>query len=209
MTDACVPEEAFASSSQISVYQRITFQYATKSCANSRRILQKLGWIPLNLRIGLPSEERRETKPETAASIDSLHSGHRATAHQAAPEPTPAHAERAYGQHIRQAFAGTGKGVPTDGQLGAALAHLPPQATPQGFAGFIRDKLPGIRHAGAVVRLAQEYAHELHYAPRGAVFRCGQCHDEGFVLPGGQYCACSVGLRRRKTDEREAEGKGP
>jgi len=205
---ACVPEEAFASSSQISLPENHSPVRAEKlrvaaeaSCSSGSDSVVSVNRVA--------SEERRETKPGTAASTDSLYSGHRATVHQGGPEPTPAHAERAYGQHIRQAFAGTGKGIPTDGQLGAALAHLPPQATPQGFARFIHDKLPGIRHAGAVVRLAQEYAHELHYAPRGTVFRCGQCHDEGFVLPGGQYCACLVGLRRRKTDEREAEGKGP
>ena len=96
-----------------------------------------------------------------------MYTDHRAPAHPVAPESMPADAERAYSRHIRQTFAGTGKGVPTDGQIGEALAHLPQQATPEGFAGFIRDKLPGIRHAGAVVRLGQEYAHELHYAPSG------------------------------------------
>jgi len=205
---ARVPEEAFASSSQTSVPKNqipvrdeeprkpadTPSENGTESVGGANRI---------------PPEECREIKPETAASSDSLHSGNRATAPQAAWELTPAEAERAYAQHIRRAFAGTGKGVPTDGQIGEALAHLPQQATPEGLAGFIRAKLPGIRHAGAVVRLAQEYAHELHYAPRAAVFRCSQCHDEGFVLPGGQYCTCSVGLRRRRADERGTQFTGP
>ena len=157
----------------------------------------------------LRNEERGETKTEGAAATASSHSGNRTAAPQAAPKPTPAGAERVYAQHIRQAFAGTGKGVPTDGQIREALVHLPPQATPEGFAGFIRSKLPSIRHAGAVVRLAQEYAHEMHYAPRATVFRCGQCHDQGFVLGDGQYCACPVGLRRQKADEQESQGTGP
>jgi len=151
------------------------------------------------------NEECGETKTEGAAAIASSHSG-RAAAPRAAPKSTTAGAEGVYAQHIRQAFAGTGKGVPTDGQIREALAHLPPQATPEGFAGFIRSKLASIRHAGAVVRLAQEYAHEIHYATRAAVFRCSHCHDQGFVLADGQYCACPVGLRRRKADEQESQG---
>jgi len=156
---------------------------------------------------GLPREQREEAKPEIAATASSQ--SNRPAAAQAAPKSRPSGAEEMYAQQIRQAFAGTGKGVPTDGQIRDALAHLPPQATPEGLAGFIRSKLPSIRHAGAVVRLAQEYAHELHYAPRATVFRCSQCHDQGFVLGDGQYCACSVGLRRRKADEQESPGIGP
>ena len=205
---ACVPEEAFANSSQSTVPED---QIPVRD-GRQREPADAPSGIGMESVAGanrLLSEERREIKPEAGASNASSHSGHRATAHQAAPEPTPADAERSYAQHIRRAFAGIGKGVPTDGQIGEAFAHLSQQATPEGFAGFIRDKLPGIRHAGAVVRLTQEYAHELHYASRAAVFRCGQCHDEGFVLPGGQYCACPVGLRRRNADAWGAQGTGP
>jgi hypothetical protein len=157
----------------------------------------------------LSYEERQETKTGGAAATVCSHSGNGAAAAQAAPSPVPAGTERMYAQHIRQVFAGTGKGVPTDGQIREALAHLPRQATPEGFAGFIRSKLPNIRHAGAVVKLAQEYAHEIQYAPRATVFRCGQCHDQGFVLGDGQYCGCPVGLRRRQGDERRSQGTGP
>jgi hypothetical protein len=157
---------------------------------------------------GVPYEQRGETKLKITA-ITSPQSGNGAATAHPALRGMPAGTERVYALHVRQAFAGTGKGVPTDGQIREALAHLPPQATPEGFAGFVRSKLPSIRHAGVVVRLAQEHAHELQYAPRAAVFRCGQCHDQGFVLGDGQYCACPVGLRRRKGDERGSQGTGP
>lgn len=99
-------------------------------------------------------------------------------------KPELAASNGAAAEHIRRAFAGTGRGVPT-----------------KGFAAFIRAKLPAIRHAGAVVRLAQEYAHEINYGPRAPVFQCTRCRDEGFVLPGGQFCECPVGVWRRKADE--------
>jgi hypothetical protein len=92
--------------------------------------------------------------------------------------------------------------MPTDAQVVEAVGHLPPQATPQGLAAFLRGKIASIRHTGALVRLAQEYAHELRYTPGAAVFQCAKCHDQGFVLPGGQFCDCHVGVRRRKADER-------
>lgn len=151
----------------------------------------------------LNREDSRDTEPEVATSVvsgTSSVSGSCATTGvlEAVAEPKPV---TAYAEYIRRVFAGTGKGVPTDGQIGAALAYLPQQATPTGFASFILGKLPGIRHAGALVTLAQEYAYELQYQPPATVFQCVKCHDEGFVLPGGQYCECGVGLRRRKADE--------
>jgi len=109
---------------------------------------------------------------------------------------------RAHAEHIRRVFAGTGRGIPTDQQIGAAIDHLPIDTTPQEFATFVRRKIPNIRHAGAIERLAQEYAHEVHYGTPSAVFKCSKCHDQGFVLPGGQYCDCRIGARRRKVDER-------
>ena len=111
-------------------------------------------------------------------------------------------------EHLRRAFAGTGKGVPTDQQIAQALACLPPQATAEGFVAFIRAKLPAIRHAGAVVRLAEEHAHEIRYSPPPPAFRCTDCRDEGFVLPGGQFCACPVGRRRQRAEE-QGLGAGP
>ena len=114
------------------------------------------------------------------------------------PEVTPAKFSPV--EPIRRVFAGTGKGVPTDQQITQALAHLPPQATAEGFAAFIQTKLAAIRHAGAVVRLAEEHAHELRYGAPPPVFRCTQCRDQGFVLPGGQFCQCAVGRRRQRTE---------
>lgn len=204
----CVPEKSFVNSSPLPIPENRTSPRAqnprvSATAAAGGGVKSATGAHSLR------NEERGETKTEGAAANASSHPGNRGAAPQAASKPTPAGAERVYAQHIRQAFAGNGKGVPTDGQIREALAHLPPQAMPEGFAGFIRGKLPSIRHAGAVVRLAQEYAHELHYAPRATVFRCGQCHDQGFVLGDGQYCACPVGLRRRKADEQESQGIGP
>ena len=200
-----VPEKSFVNSSPLPISEHETRAGAENprlpattaasggansfACANSRS-----------------DEERQETKTGSAAATVLPHSGNGAAAAQAAPRAIPAGAESRYAQHIRQAFAGTGKGVPTDGQIREALAHLPRQAPPEGFAGFIRSKLTNIRHAGAVVKLAEEYAHELQHAPRATVFRCGQCHDQGFVLGDGQYCACPVGLRRREAGERGSQG---
>jgi hypothetical protein len=123
-------------------------------------------------------------------------------------EPEEAVLETLAPEHIRRVFAGTGKGIPTEPQIAQALACLPRQATTQGFAGFVRAKLPAIRHAGALVRLAEEYAHEIRFRSPPPVFRCRQCRDEGFVLPGGQFCTCPVGLRRRGAEERGL-GAGP
>lgn len=106
----------------------------------------------------------------------------------------PAPATTAYTEHIRQVFAGTGKGVPTDAQIGAALRHLPPQATPQGLAAFLRGKLPSVRHAGALVRLAQEHAHELHYRPAAAVFQCVKCPERGLMIARGRAADAPRGL---------------
>jgi hypothetical protein len=111
-------------------------------------------------------------------------------------------------EHIRRVFAGTSKGVPTDPQITQALAYLPEQATAKGFAAFIQAKLPAIRHAGAVVRLAEEYAYEIRYSPPPPVFRCTHCRDEGFVMPGGQFCDCTAGRRRRRAEE-QGLGAGP
>ena len=126
----------------------------------------------------------------------------------AAREPAAVTSKDSAAEHIRRTFAGTGKGVPTDQQITQALACLPKQATAEGFAAFIRTKLPAIRHAGAVVRLAEEHAHELRYSSPPPVFRCRQCRDEGFILPGGQFCQCAVG-RRRQAAEEQGMNAGP
>jgi len=121
---------------------------------------------------------------------------------QGQPEtPEPGTSPVMVAEQIRRAFAGTGKGVPTDRQIADAWGCLPNQATAEGFAAFIRTKLSAIRHAGAVVKLAEEYAHEIRYSPLLAVLRCARCRDQGFVLPGGQFCDCAAGLRRQKADE--------
>jgi hypothetical protein len=203
----CVPEHSFVTSSPLPRSENHMPARAGNPCIPEAA--QVRGGVNSSAGTNcVHNEERREAKPEVAASPAS-YAGHPASVPQAASKPARAEADQVYAAHIHQAFAGTGKGMPTDGQIREALGHLPQQASPQGFAGFLRGKLPSIRHAGALVRLAQEYAHELHYAPPAAVFQCGKCHDEGFVLPGGQYCACRVGLRRRNADERGAPGTGP
>jgi hypothetical protein len=141
---------------------------------------------------GEPENSFTDSSPAPAAEPRDCSENREA---EAAPEKPSA------AEPIRRVFAGTGKGVPTDQQITQALAHLPPQATAEGFAEFIQTKLPAIRHAGAVVRLAEEHAHELRYSSPPPVFGCTQCHDQGFVLPGGQFCECPVGRRRQRVEE--------
>ena len=124
------------------------------------------------------------------------------------PQPENPPSNDVAAEHIRRVFAGTGKGVPTDQQVTQALACLPQQATAEGFGEFLRGKLSAIRHAGAVVRLAEEFAHELRYSPPPPVFRCRHCRDQGFLLPGGEFCECSVGVRRRRAGQ-QAAAAGP
>jgi hypothetical protein len=204
---ARVPEEAFASSSPISV---------TDNQIPVRDEMSREPAIPFSTGMksfagadGFHTAESAAGKPKVAAADASSRSGQSAmtVVDAAATKSTLSAAAATYAEHIRLVFAGTGKGVPTDAQISEALGYLPPQATPQGLAAFLRAKLSSIRHAGALVRLAQEYAHEVRYRPAAPVFQCAKCHDQGFVLPGGQFCDCHVGVRRRKVDER-AQGAG-
>ena len=208
---SCVPENSFVSSSPIAPKTRLSpgeeSRHVPETAPSASGEESCVGTNCVNC------GESREAKPQVAAPNVSgapFVSGSCAatTVLEAAAEPMPASAALAYAESIRRVFAGTGKGVPTDGQLGCALTYLPKDATPPGFARFIRGKLSAIRHAGALVRLAQEYAHELRYQPQAAVFQCVKCHDQGFVLPGGQYCECGVGIRRRQAEE-PAHRAGP
>jgi len=199
---ACVPEERFSRSSPVTVHED---QNLARD-ENPREPATTLSGMGMELCAGMNgfhAEETRAEKPKGATADASSPSGLSATTlNQNAWKSMPEAAAVGYAEHIRRAFAGTGKGVPTDSQIAEALGHLPPQATPEEFASFLREKLPSIRHAGALVRLAQEYAHEVRYRPAAAVFQCANCHDQGFALPGGQFCDCHVGVRRRKADER-------
>jgi hypothetical protein len=140
------------------------------------------------------SAESASGRPKVAAADASSRSGQSAMTalDQAAPKSTLSAAAAAYAEHIRQIFAGTGRGIPTDAQIGETLAHLPAHATPQGFAAFLRAKLSRIRHAGTLVSLAQEYAHELHYRPRGP-----PSSNVRSAMAKGR-----MGVRRRKADQR-------
>ena len=199
---ACVPEEGFSSSSPITVHED---QNLARD-ENPREPATTLSGMGMELCAGIngfQAKESRAEKPKGATADASSPPGLSATTlNQNARKSMPEAAAAGYAEHIQRVFAGTGKGVPTDAQIAEALGHLPPQATPEGFASFLRAKLSSIRHAGALVRLAQEYAHEVRYRPGAAVFQCANCHDQGFVLPGGQFCDCHVGVRRRKADER-------